>query len=187
MGLISQDFNRSDWGNLLQHISLKEQDPVGVLVGSRENLYVKIIKPKKEFRQIDLTEIIEISNEFIKSEKELLNSRKSDIAKILYLEVIDATFSIDGVVGAFAFTLSVPLILLGNGIGAFVVRQLTIGNIDRIRKYVYLKNGAMYSILVLGFIMLADSFSFHIPQWFSPIATALIVGYFFIKSRKALS
>ena len=38
----------------------------------------------------------------------------SDIAKILYLEVIDATFSIDGVLGAFAFTLSVPLILLGN-------------------------------------------------------------------------
>src|SRR3989344_8798169 len=48
----------------------------------------------------------------------------SDASKILYLEVIDVTFSIDGVVGAFAFTLSVPLILLGNGIGALVVRQL---------------------------------------------------------------
>src|SRR3989344_1742135 len=55
-----------------------------------------------------------------KSEKDLLKSSKSDISKIFYLEVIDASFSIDGVIGAFAFTLSVPLILLGNGIGALV-------------------------------------------------------------------
>lgn len=121
-----------------------------------------------------------------KSEEKLLNSSQSDIAKIFYLEVIDATFSIDGVIGAFAFTLSVPLILLGNGIGAFVVRELTIGNIERIKKYVFLKNGAMYSILVLGIIMLLDSFGFHIPSWLSPIATAIIVGYFFLKSRAAL-
>ena len=44
----------------------------------------------------------------------------SDTAKIFYLEVIDATFSIDGVLGAFAFTMSVPLILLGNGLGALL-------------------------------------------------------------------
>jgi uncharacterized protein len=72
----------------------------------------------------------------------------SDIGKIIYLEVIDMTFSIDGVVGAFAFTLSVPLILIGNGFGAIVVRQLTLYGVDRIKKYVYLKNGAMYSILI---------------------------------------
>jgi hypothetical protein len=61
------------------------------------------------------------------AEKELMGGgNMSDWSKILYLEVIDATFSIDGVVGAFAFTLSVPLILIGNGIGAFVVRELTL-------------------------------------------------------------
>lgn len=121
------------------------------------------------------------------NEEKLLSSTQSDMAKIFYLEVIDATFSIDGVVGAFAFTLSVPLILLGNGIGAIVVRQLTVSNIDRIKKYVFLKNGAMYSILVLGTIMLLDSFGFHIPNWLSPIATALIVGYFFLKSRRLIA
>lgn len=110
----------------------------------------------------------------------------SDASKIFYLEVIDATFSIDGVVGAFAFTLSVPLILLGNGIGALVVRQLTISNIDRIKKYIFLKNGAMYSIFFLGLIMLLDSFGAEIPNWFTPLLTAVIVGYFFLKSRKAL-
>ena len=107
----------------------------------------------------------------------------SDIGKILYLEVIDLTFSIDGVVGAFAFTLSVPLILLGNGIGAIVVRQLTVYGVDRIKKYVYLKNGAMYSVLVLGGVMLAHGFGRHVPEWLTPLATFLIVGYFFLKSR----
>lgn len=110
----------------------------------------------------------------------------SDASKILYLEVIDATFSIDGVVGAFAFTLSVPLILLGNGIGALVVRQLTVSNIDKIKRYLYLKNGAMYSIAFLGAIMLLDGFGFHIPPWFSPVVTAAVVGYFFLKSKSVL-
>jgi uncharacterized protein len=110
-------------------------------------------------------------------------SHVSDVGKILYLEVIDLTFSIDGVVGAFAFTLAVPLILLGNGIGAIVVRQLTVYGVDRIKKYVYLKNGAMYSVFVLGCVMLAHGFGYHVPEWFTPSATILIVGYFFIKSR----
>ena len=84
-------------------------------------------------------------------EHEMMHGKSglSDWAKILYLEVIDATFSIDGVLGAFAFTLSIPLILIGNGIGALVVRQLTVGNIDRVKRYRFLKNGAMYSILIL--------------------------------------
>lgn len=119
-------------------------------------------------------------------EKKLLTQTRSDLSKILYLEVIDATFSIDGVIGAFAFTLSVPLILLGNGIGAFVVREVTMHNIERIKKYVYLKNGAMYSIFFLGSIMILDSFGFHIPHWLSPVATAFVVGYFFLKSKSAI-
>jgi hypothetical protein len=49
------------------------------------------------------------------SERNLMKKHLSDISKIFYLEIIDATFSIDGVFGAFAFTLSVPLIILGNG------------------------------------------------------------------------
>ena len=123
-------------------------------------------------------------------EAKLQDRGLSDVSKIFYLEVIDATFSIDGVLGAFAFTLSVPLILVGNGIGAFVVREMTMGNIERIKRYLYLKNGAMYSILCLGAIMLADSFGIHIPPWLSPVVTFGIVGYFLYKSlqvAKALS
>lgn len=119
-------------------------------------------------------------------EKNLMDKKKTDISKIFYLEVIDATFSIDGVLGAFAFTLSVPLILLGNGLGAVVLRQITVSNIDRIKKYKYLKNGAMYSIFFLGTFMLLDSFGVHIPQWASPIATFGIIGFFYWKSVKGI-
>jgi uncharacterized protein len=118
------------------------------------------------------------------AEKSLMERGMSDISKILYLEVIDSTFSIDGVLGAFAFTLSVPLILFGNGLGAIVVRQMTIGNIERIKKYLFLKNGAMYSILFLGGIMVADGFGLHIPPWVSPVVTFAIIGYFFLKSKR---
>ena len=122
------------------------------------------------------------------AEKRMLEGSQgmSDMSKIFYLEVIDATFSIDGVLGAFAFTLSIPLILIGNGIGALVVRQLTISNIENVVKYKYLKNGAMYSIFVLGLIMLADSFGMHIPAWLSPTVTFAIIGYFFYKSIREI-
>jgi len=120
-------------------------------------------------------------------EKKLLGGSHSDLSKLFFLEIIDTTFSIDGVLGAFAFTLSVPLILIGNGLGAFLVRELTIHNIERIKKYVYLKNGAMYSILVLGIIMILHSFGFDVPEYVSPLATVIIIGYFFWKSKIELN
>lgn len=122
------------------------------------------------------------------AEKELIAGAKgkSDISKILYLEVIDATFSIDGILGAFAFTFAIPLILIGNGIGALCVRQFTVKNIKTVKKYKYLKNGAMYSIFALGIIMISESFGAHIPEWVSPVMTFAIIGYFFFKSRKEL-
>lgn len=116
-------------------------------------------------------------------EKKLLGSAQSDLSKLFFLEIIDTTFSIDGVLGAFAFTLSIPLILIGNGIGALIVRKITISNIERIKKYVFLKNGAMYSILVLGVVMILHSFSFHIPEYVSPLLTVVIIGFFFWKSK----
>jgi len=109
-------------------------------------------------------------------------SAMSDWAKVAFLEVIDLAFSVDGVVGAFAFTTVVPLILIGNGVGAVVVRQLTVSNVDRIRSYAYLKNGAMYSIGFLGSVMLLEGFGAHLPVWLSPCVTFLVVGYFFWRS-----
>lgn len=120
-----------------------------------------------------------------KAEEEMKTSHLSDWSKVLFLEVIDLSFSIDGVLGAFAFTLAVPLILIGNGIGAVIVRQLTLANVSRVERYIYLKNGAMYSILILGCIMITEGFEQHIPSWISPVITILIVWYFFRRSKQA--
>ncbi len=125
------------------------------------------------------------------AEKKLMKQGMSDISKILYLEVIDATFSIDWVLWAFAFTMSIPLILLWNWIWAIVVRQITIWNIERIKKYIFLKNWAMYSIFFLGFFMIIKWFWYKLEyrwhdlsEFFAPIITVLIIWYFFMKSSR---
>jgi hypothetical protein len=116
----------------------------------------------------------------------ITDSSMSAWSKILYLEVLDASFSIDGVVGAFAFTISVPLILLGNGIGAFVVREVTIRGIDLISKFDYLKNGAMYSIGFLGSVMILEAFGRHFPYWFSPLNTISLLAVFLFLSWREI-
>jgi len=123
-----------------------------------------------------------------KVEHEMIHGKSgmSGWSKILYLEAIDASFSIDGVIGAFAFTFYIPLIIIGNGLGAVAVRQLTVANIDKIKKYKYLKHGAMYSIFALGLVMIAESFGTHVPTWFAPVIMFAALGFFFWKSRKEL-
>lgn len=111
-------------------------------------------------------------------EKQLLSSNMSAWSKILYLEVLDATFSIDGVIGAFAFTMSIPLIFLGNGLGALVVREFTVKGVNLISKFAYLKNGAMYSIGFLGAIMVLEAFGKDFPFWLAPLNTALLLVVF---------
>lgn len=119
-------------------------------------------------------------------EKDLLKPGLSAWSKILYLEAIDASFSIDGVIGAFAFTISVPLILIGNGIGAFVVREVTIRGIDTIGKFAYLKNGAMYSIGFLGSVMILEAFGKHFPYWAAPLNTILLLVFFLFLSWREI-
>lgn len=109
-------------------------------------------------------------------------TQKSDWAKVIFLVILDMTFSIDSVVGAFAFTMVVGLILIGNGIGALVVLYLTVHNVERIQSYVYLKTGAMYSIGVLGLVMIVEVFGYHIPEYVSPTVTFAFIGFFLAKS-----
>lgn len=118
-------------------------------------------------------------------EKQLLNPAMGAWSKILYLEALDASFSIDGVIGAFAFTMSVPLIILGNGLGAFVVREFTIKGMNFISKFAYLKNGAMYSVGMLGAIMITESFGKEYAFWVAPLNTGLLLAVFLFLSIKA--
>lgn len=123
-----------------------------------------------------------------KQEKRLMrgDSHLSDFSKLLYLEVLDASFSFDGVMGAFAFTTSVPLILIGNGIGALIVRDLTIRSIEKVGQYVFLKNGAMTSIGILGAVIIAEGFGLNVPKFIPTLITFLLVGIAFWQSKRFL-
>ena len=112
------------------------------------------------------------------------NSVGTDISKLVYLELLDCTFSIDGVLGAFAFTTAVPLILLGNGLGAMIVRQITIRGIATVRKLPFLTNGAMYSVAALSIIMLVEAIGKEVPFWLTPLITLFVVGYFTMRSLR---
>lgn len=83
---------------------------------------------------------------------------KGGLGAFLYLEVLDASFSFDGVIGAFALTQNLFLIAIGLGIGALYVRSMTIMLVERetLAEFRYLEHGAFYSILVLSIIMFAQ-------------------------------
>ncbi|MFA9216460.1 MAG: DUF475 domain-containing protein [Sphingomonadaceae bacterium] len=102
---------------------------------------------------------------------------KGSIGGFMYLEVLDASFSFDGVIGAFAITSDVVIIMLGLAIGAMFVRSLTVflvhkGTLD---EYVYLEHGAHYAIGILALIMLA-SVKYHIPEWFTGLSGVAFIA-----------
>ena len=93
------------------------------------------------------------------------NGVRSGIMGFLYLEVLDASFSFDGVIGAFALSSDIFIIMIGLGIGAMFVRSLTIYMLRNktLTEYRYLEHGAHYAILALAVIMLGKIF-FHIDE-----------------------
>ncbi len=91
--------------------------------------------------------------------------RRGGLGAFLYLEVLDASFSFDGVIGAFAITKDIVIIMAGLGIGAMFVRSITIYLVEKgtLDEYVFLEHGAHYAIGALALIMLA-SMKWHIPE-----------------------
>lgn len=91
--------------------------------------------------------------------------KKSGLMSFIYLEILDASFSFDGVIGAFAITQDVIIIMLGLAIGAMFVRSLTVYLVNKgtLDQFVYLEHGAHYAIGVLAAIMLL-SMRYHISE-----------------------
>ena len=85
---------------------------------------------------------------------------RSGVMGFLYLEVLDASFSFDGVIGAFALSSNIFIIMIGLGIGAMFVRSLTIYFVEKktLTEYRYLEHGAHYAILALSLVMFAKMF-----------------------------
>jgi hypothetical protein len=105
----------------------------------------------------------------------------------MYLQLLDASFSFDGVLGAFAITDKVLLIALGLGVGAFWVRSLTVFMVRHgtLEIYRYLEHGAHYAILVLSVALLGSIFH-EVPDAITGVVGLGIIGSSFIASRQAL-
>jgi len=116
----------------------------------------------------------------------------SGLMSLLYLELLDASFSLDGTIGAFAITQSLPLIMTGLGLGALFIRSLTL-MLSRERtldKLIYLEHGAHYAIGALGLLMLAGIplgvHHQHLPEWVSGlIGIVLLIAALWDSMRQA--
>ena len=99
--------------------------------------------------------------------------QRSGFASFLYLEVLDASFSFDGVIGAFAITKDVVIIMLGLAIGAMFVRSMTVYLVNRgtLSQFIYLEHGAHYAIGALAAIMIMGTVA-HVPEVVTEIGRA---------------
>lgn len=102
---------------------------------------------------------------------------RSGLGGFLYLEVLDASFSFDGVIGAFALSNNMIVIAIGLSVGAMFVRSMTIHLVKAgtLAEYRYLEHGAFWAIIVLGAIMLVSA-RYHIPETFTGLIGAVLIG-----------
>ncbi len=105
----------------------------------------------------------------------------------MYLQLLDASFSFDGVLGAFAITDKVLLIALGLGVGAIWVRSLTVYMVRHgtLNAYKYLEHGAHYAILVLAVALLGSIF-IDVPDAVTGVVGLGVIWASFVSSRQAL-
>lgn len=113
--------------------------------------------------------------------------KQGGIALFIYLEVLDASFSFDGVIGAFAITNDVIIIMLGLGIGALFVRSLTIFLVKKgtLEQYCFLEHGAHYAIGALAGIMMLSTNNIHIPEVITGCIGVVLIGLSVWSSKKA--
>lgn len=102
---------------------------------------------------------------------------KGGLGAFLYLEVLDASFSFDGVIGAFALTTNILLIAIGLGIGAMYVRSMTIMLVEKgtLQEFRYLEHGAFYSIFALSVIMFLQSLV-HVHETITGLIGVGLIG-----------
>jgi len=105
------------------------------------------------------------------------HAARSGAASFLYLEVLDASFSFDGVIGAFALSNNLFIIAIGLGIGAMFVRSLTIMLVEKetLASYRFLEHGAFYAIIALAVMMFLNAVM-HVPE----VVTGLIGSGFIV-------
>lgn len=109
-------------------------------------------------------------------------------ALFVYLNVLDSAFSLDGVVGAFAITSSLPVIVAGLGIGALFVRAFTVYLVraKTLDTLPYLEHGAHYAIFGLALAMLFGMFV-HVPEIITGLVGLVFIVFAYISSRRQIN
>src|SRR3989344_4681495 len=112
---------------------------------------------------------------------------QTGLVLFIYLNILDAAFSLDGVIGAFALTTAIPIIFVGLGIGAFFVRTITVHLVRKktLETLKYLEHGAHWAILGLALAMLAG-LVIHIPEAVIGLIGLMFVTLAYISSRRPL-
>jgi hypothetical protein len=102
---------------------------------------------------------------------------KRGLGGFIYLNVLDASFSFDGVIGAFALSNNMVVIALGLSIGAMFVRSLTLLLVEKgtLAEYRYLEHGAFWAILALSAIMLVSA-RYEVPETLTGLIGAALIG-----------
>ncbi|GAB1583488.1 DUF475 domain-containing protein [Phyllobacterium phragmitis] len=122
--------------------------------------------------------LVEIIGGLLDASQETMSAAaKGGLGAFLYLEVLDASFSFDGVIGAFALTQNLFIIAIGLGIGAMYVRSMTIMLVEKgtLSQYRYLEHGAFYAILILSVVMYFQTL-IHIPEVITGLGGASLIG-----------
>lgn len=122
--------------------------------------------------------LVEVLGGFLdRSQQALKAGAQGGLGAFLYLEVLDASFSFDGVIGAFALSQNLFIIAIGLGIGAMYVRSMTIMLVEKgtLAEYRYLEHGAFWAIIALSIIMFAQSLV-HIPEVITGLGGAGLIG-----------
>jgi hypothetical protein len=151
-------------------IDLHKQD---VLLGGVMGIFLYgVVSSLDRFFQVEETELEEDDAPSASIVK------KGSIMAFLYLELLDASFSFDGVIGAFAITQDIVIIMLGLGIGAMFVRSLTVYLVNKgtLDDYVFLEHGAHYAIGMLAIIMLITTHT-PIPEIFTGLIGAALIAW----------
>jgi uncharacterized protein len=120
----------------------------------------------------------------LKVPKENVQSlERQSFTLFIYLEMLDASFSLDGVVGAFAITNNLFIIAIGLGIGAMFVRSMTIMLVEErsLDQFRYLEHGAFYAIGALAAILWANLF-IQVPEVITGLIGIAIVGFSLVSS-----
>lgn len=112
-----------------------------------------------------------------KSQEALDMAAKGGVGAFLYLEVLDASFSFDGVIGAFALSQNLFIIAIGLGIGAMYVRSMTIMLVEKgtLAQYRYLEHGAFYAIIILAVVMYVQTLV-RVPEVVTGLGGAALIG-----------